>query len=252
MLPPITNKPCTKPPTEKQILEIIKTLGYDEDPKAKMTSASTFIDIKLHQPWSAILSVLNRSLTGKDTSWDYARLPVLQILWVGYKYYKIKKDESEKYNVEEEQQVSPIKTGRGKGYMSLGNQEFNVPRKPKKLVVPKKPRTLTVADNIVEETIVVELAKSINMYAAKRGVKLKGIALEDLVVQSLLELRKGTKESRLENSDATRDSLCSETDEEKDDETDDSEDSDMDLSDDEPNKGDDDAAGFGVLVYNKS
>ncbi|GJY32570.1 hypothetical protein Tco_0417039 [Tanacetum coccineum] len=36
------------------------------------------------------------------------------------------------------------------------------------------------------------------------------------------------------------------------DETNDSEDLDMDLSDDEPNKGDDDVAGFGIFVDNKS
>ncbi|GJX28601.1 hypothetical protein Tco_0236680 [Tanacetum coccineum] len=41
------------------------------------------------------------------------------------------------------------------------------------------------------------------------------------------------------------------TDEERDDEIDDSDDSNMDLSKDEP-KGDDDAAGFGVFMYNKS
>ncbi|GKB45403.1 hypothetical protein Tco_0896156 [Tanacetum coccineum] len=45
------------------------------------------------------------------------------------------------------------------------------------------------------------------------------------------------------DSDATRDSSCSNTDDKKDIEIDDSDESDMDLSDDEP-KGDDDAAGF--------
>ncbi|GKB10562.1 hypothetical protein Tco_0844485 [Tanacetum coccineum] len=53
------------------------------------------------------------------------------------------------------------------------------------------------------------------------------------------------------DSDATQDSSCSETDDEKDDETDDSDNSDMDLSNDEP-KEDDNAAGFGVFMYNKS
>ncbi|GJU33303.1 hypothetical protein Tco_1176892 [Tanacetum coccineum] len=52
------------------------------------------------------------------------------------------------------------------------------------------------------------------------------------------------------NSDATRGSSCSDTDEEKDVETDDSDDSGMDLSDDNP-QGDDDASGFGVFMYNK-
>nr|GEU38934.1 retrotransposon protein, putative, unclassified [Tanacetum cinerariifolium] len=74
---PDSNKSYTKPPTENQILRFIKTLGYDEDPKAKMTYVLTFVATRLRQPWRTIMSVLNRSLTGKDTSWDTARLPIL-------------------------------------------------------------------------------------------------------------------------------------------------------------------------------
>ncbi|GJX23762.1 hypothetical protein Tco_0228207 [Tanacetum coccineum] len=65
---PNTKTPYIKPFTENQILGFIKTLGYDEDPKAKMTYLSTFVATRLRQPWRAILSVLNRSLTGKDSS----------------------------------------------------------------------------------------------------------------------------------------------------------------------------------------
>ncbi|GKB41515.1 hypothetical protein Tco_0886457 [Tanacetum coccineum] len=36
---------------------------------------------RLHQPWRAILSVLDRILTVKDSSWDTIRLLILQILW---------------------------------------------------------------------------------------------------------------------------------------------------------------------------
>ncbi|GJX61469.1 hypothetical protein Tco_0294369 [Tanacetum coccineum] len=78
---PNTKTPYTKPPTKNQILGFIKTLGYDEDPKAKMTFISTFFATRLRQQWRAILSVLNRSLIGKDSSWDTARLLILQILW---------------------------------------------------------------------------------------------------------------------------------------------------------------------------
>ncbi|GKB45402.1 hypothetical protein Tco_0896155 [Tanacetum coccineum] len=46
---PVANKPYTKPPSEKQILAFIKTPGYDEDPKAKMTSISTLVSTKLCQ-----------------------------------------------------------------------------------------------------------------------------------------------------------------------------------------------------------
>ncbi|GJX44095.1 hypothetical protein Tco_0260771 [Tanacetum coccineum] len=195
----------------------------------------------------------------------------------GYKYYEAKKAESEKGNTAkepEEQHVSPVKSGRGKGYMRLGDQEVNVSSAFKKNVVPKKQRSIIVADNLVpQEDVAVELAKSVSIKErqlqqrdlmtqltierqiekyvedtyAEWGQKLKGPATEDPVVQSLLDLRRGSKE----NSDVTRDSLGSDTDQKKEDETDDSDDSDMDLSDDEP-KGDDDVAGYGVFMYNKS
>ncbi|GJY22890.1 hypothetical protein Tco_0396548 [Tanacetum coccineum] len=63
--------------------------------------------------------------------------------------------------------------------------------KPKN-VVPRRKRTITFADNLVgSEDEAVLLAKS--------GKKLKGVAIEDSSVQSLLDLRKGFKESRLES-----------------------------------------------------
>ncbi|GJZ52638.1 hypothetical protein Tco_0607153 [Tanacetum coccineum] len=167
---------------------------------------------------------------------------------VGYKYYKHKKDESEKGEVVEEpkeQHVSTVRSRRGKGNMRLGNQEVNVPCKPKKVGVPKKPQTLAVSDNIIEESIADELAKSRQVekdvedtYVDEVGLKLKGVATEDPIVQSLLYLRRGSKESRLESLRKQLEEK--DTNNEKDDETDDSN---MDLSDDEP-KGEDDTAGF--------
>ncbi|GJZ92066.1 hypothetical protein Tco_0664131 [Tanacetum coccineum] len=110
---------------------------------------------------------------------------------------------------------------------------------------------------------------------------MKGVPTEDPTVQSLVALRKRSKESRRENvrkevqagrgerssvaqeenyefkdisesdSDATRSYSWSDTD--RDDEQDDTEDSDMDIFDDDDDKRDeDDAAGFRVFVYNKS
>ncbi|GKD29802.1 hypothetical protein Tco_1240580, partial [Tanacetum coccineum] len=77
MPPPDPNNTYTKPPSEIQILEFIKTLGYDEDPKTKMIDVSKMVATRLHQPWRAILSVLNRCLKGKDSSWDTVRLLIL-------------------------------------------------------------------------------------------------------------------------------------------------------------------------------
>ncbi|GKD36508.1 hypothetical protein Tco_1252017 [Tanacetum coccineum] len=84
----------------------------------------------------------------------------------GYKYYKATKAESEKAKVVDdpkEQHVSPVRSGKGKGYMRLGDQEANVSSAFKKIVVPRKIRTLTVTGNIVEELVAVELAKSISI-----------------------------------------------------------------------------------------
>ncbi|GJX53524.1 hypothetical protein Tco_0281893 [Tanacetum coccineum] len=118
---------------------------------------------------------------------------------VGYKYYKIQKDQS--------------------------NQEVNVSSKPKKVVVPKKPRTITIADNIVEqETLAFKLAKSVN--------------IEEQRLQQQID------------SNATRNSSSSDTDEDND--TDDAEDSNLDIFDNDSDKGDDDATGFRVFMYNES
>ncbi|GKD57509.1 hypothetical protein Tco_1290896 [Tanacetum coccineum] len=42
----------------------------DEDPETKMITVSKMVATRNHQPWRDILSVLNRCLTGKDSSWD--------------------------------------------------------------------------------------------------------------------------------------------------------------------------------------
>ncbi|GKD77616.1 hypothetical protein Tco_1340237 [Tanacetum coccineum] len=220
----------------------------------------------------------------------------------GYKYYMAKKVESEKAKIvdkPEEQHVSPIKSGRGKGFMCYGDQVANVPNKLKKDVVPRKTRSLTIA----EEAVVGELANSISIQEPRSqrrrrsqltidsqtdeavadmynewGQKLKGPAVEDPAVQSLLDLRKGSKASRLESlrqkkqpvagegssaahnkyysssdtaSDATLYSSSSDKPEESANETDDADESDMDLSNDNPH-GDDDDARYGVFMHNKS
>ncbi|GKE35221.1 hypothetical protein Tco_1454543, partial [Tanacetum coccineum] len=217
----------------------------------------------------------------------------------GYNYYIAKKKESAKDKIvdePEDQRVSPIKSGRGKGFMCYGDQVVNVPNKLKKDVVPRKTRTLTIA----EEIVVGKLANSISIQEphaqrsrrrqlkinshidddvvdtyAEWGQKLKGLVVEDLAVQSLLDLQKGSKASNLKslkqkkqavigegssnahnkhyaNSDIDSDTIlyssCSEESENK---TDDTDDSNMDLSDDNPD-GDNDAIRFGVFMYNKS
>ncbi|GJV65754.1 hypothetical protein Tco_1476582 [Tanacetum coccineum] len=156
-----------------------------------------------------------------------------------------KKVESENAKIvdePEEQHASPIKSGRGKGFMCYGDQVANVLTSLKIDVVPWKTRSLTID----EETVIDELAHSINMYY-EWVQKLQGLTVDDPTVQSLLDLRKGSKASRLKslkqkNSDKQEESAN---------ETDDADESDMDLSDDNPNR-DDDAAGYGVFMHSKS
>ncbi|GJU34415.1 hypothetical protein Tco_1182769 [Tanacetum coccineum] len=169
----------------------------------------------------------------------------------GYKLYMAKKVENKNaktVNEPEEKHVSPVKSGRRKGCMCYGDQVVNVLNKPKKDVLPRKIRSLTLAEETIVETY------------AEWGQKLKGPVVEDPTVQSLLDLRKGSKASIIEslrhkkqavtgegssnahnkhyadsdtNSDAILYSSCSE---ESENETDDADDSDMDLSINNPNR----------------
>ncbi|GKC49514.1 hypothetical protein Tco_1072259 [Tanacetum coccineum] len=72
-----------------------------------------------------------------------------------YKYYMAKKVESEKAKIVdklEEQHISRIKSGRGKGFMCYGDQVANVPNKLKKDVVLRKTRSLIIVEEAVVDT----------------------------------------------------------------------------------------------------
>ncbi|GKC09788.1 hypothetical protein Tco_1001398, partial [Tanacetum coccineum] len=231
---PVANKPYTKPPSEKQILAFIKTLGYDEDPKAKMTSIST-------------LSIPQRSNVDMHSEGQDSPLTKMINTVEGYKYYKHKKNERKKDEAAEEpeeQHVSPIRSGKGKGYMRSGNHEVNVPSAFKKNVVPRKQRSKTIVDNIVpQEDLAVELVKSVSIEEQR-------LQQHDIMTQLTIErqVEKDVEDMYVaERGLKLKDSSCSNINDEKDIEIDDSDESDMDLSDDEP-KGDDDATGFGNLL----
>ncbi|GJS89044.1 hypothetical protein Tco_0771680 [Tanacetum coccineum] len=238
MSPPDPNNTYTKPPLENQIVGFIMTLSYDEDPDIKMTIVSKCIPCKS-----------NYELHNAQDDQPITKLS---------NTVKAKKKKSAKDKIVDEpekQRVSPVKSGRGKGFMCYGDQVVNKPNKLKKYDVPRKTRTPT----IVEETV----------------VETQRYVVEDPTVQSLLDLQKGSKASKLESlnqkklavagegssnahnkhyADSDTDSdaiLYSSYSEESENETDDARDFDMDLSDDNPDK-DDDAAGFGVFMYNKS
>ncbi|GKE79380.1 hypothetical protein Tco_1545500 [Tanacetum coccineum] len=125
--------------------------------------------------------------------------------------------------------------------MGSGNQEVNVLSKPKKVVVLKKPRSLSVADNIVEEIVVVKLAKSTSIEEQR---------LQQRHIMTQLTIERQVKKYVEDTYAAETGLKLKDTD--KDDDEDDTEDSDMDISVDDDKRDDDDATGFGVFIYNKS
>nr|GEY95232.1 hypothetical protein [Tanacetum cinerariifolium] len=143
----------------------------------------------------------------------------------GYNYYMSKKKKSAKdktVDEPEEKHTSLVKSGRGKRFMCYGDQEVNVPKKD---VVPRKTRSLTIA----EEIFVGELINSIRIQGprtrqCRRSQLTIDSQINDVFVDMYAEWGQKLKE-------------------ETENETDDSDDSDMDLLDDSP-QGDYDAAGF--------
>nr|GEW30421.1 hypothetical protein [Tanacetum cinerariifolium] len=149
----------------------------------------------------------------------------------GYKYYMAKKVESKKaksVDKLEEQHVSPIKSGRGKGFMCYGDQVSNVPNKLKKDVMPRKRRSLTIA----EEAVIGSLRQK-----------------KQPVVGERLSAAHNKYYSSLDTAgDAT---LYSSSSNESANEIDDADESDMDLSNDNLHRDGDDAR-YGVFMLNKS
>ncbi|GKC53620.1 hypothetical protein Tco_1076365 [Tanacetum coccineum] len=284
------------------------TLSYDEDPNTKMIDVSKMVATRLHQPWRAIMSVLNRSLMGKDSSWDIVKLKILQILWgivhsANLDFASLVWDEfewkivdrssrpskmskllytpftkliinhflscnksithrsnSELHSAQDDQSITKlsnifkgdykfrmeiletmisdaIKKLAGYNHYIAKRKEMNVPKKDD---VPRKTRSLPIA----EETVLGELANSIS-------IQEPCYIVEDLAVQSLLDLQERSKASRLESLKQKKQTVVGEGLKEINNKTDDADNSNMDLSDDNLNR-DDDAARFGVFMYNKS
>ncbi|GJU62375.1 hypothetical protein Tco_1244210 [Tanacetum coccineum] len=315
--PPDPNNTYIQPPLEIQILEFIKTLSYDEDPETKLIIVSKMVATRLHQPWRANLSVLNRyfaSLIWDEFEWQiverssrpskmskllYTRFTKFIIDYIlslnksipcrsdyklhssqddhiitkllnttngdykfgmevpdamiidaikkkaGYTYYMAKKVESEKaksVDKPDEQHVSLIKRGRGKGKLA-NSTSIQEPRSQ------RRRRSQLTIDSQTDKAIA-------DMYN-ELGLKLKGPAIEDQAVLQKKQPVAGEGSSVAQNkyysstdtdSDAT---LYSSSSDESANETDDADESDMDLSDDNSHRDDDDAR-YRVFMHNKS
>nr|GEU56126.1 hypothetical protein [Tanacetum cinerariifolium] len=238
MPPPISNKPYTKPPTENELLAFIKTLGYDEDPKEKLTSIPHFVATILHQPWRAILGVLNKCLTGKDTSWDRDRHPN-HLNTSNTKSRRMKVIKA-KLKRNPKQHMSPIRREKEAMAVELAK---SVSIEEQRLQHHKIMTQLTTEKQVEKD---VEEG-----YAAERGLKLKEVQAcrgeESSAAQDENYKFEDISES---NSYATQSSSCSDTD--KDDDKDDTEDFDTNIYEDNDKRDDDDGAGFRVFMYNKS
>nr|GEU95783.1 hypothetical protein [Tanacetum cinerariifolium] len=71
------NNPFVAPPSSDTVIEYVNTLGYP----STLRNMSVMSVNALHQPWRAILSMINMCLTGKTVGYYRPRHPVLQILW---------------------------------------------------------------------------------------------------------------------------------------------------------------------------
>ncbi|GJU94348.1 ribonuclease H-like domain-containing protein [Tanacetum coccineum] len=69
--------PFVLPPAGDLVIDFMNNLGYPEE----LQFVSKMYVNSLYQPWRTILSIINQCLTGKTSSSDRPRHPVLQMLW---------------------------------------------------------------------------------------------------------------------------------------------------------------------------
>ncbi|GJX23180.1 hypothetical protein Tco_0227625 [Tanacetum coccineum] len=169
-------------------------------------------------------------------------------------YYMAKKVESKKAKIidePEKQSISPVKSGRGKGFMCYGDQVVNVSNKLNKDVVQRKTRSLTIA----EETVIGELENSISIQEPRSQQRQRSQLTIDrqtnkAIVDMYNEWGQKLKGPAIEDPTVYDATLKSSSSEESASETDDADKSDMDLSNDNPDR-DDDAARYGFFMHNK-
>ncbi|GKB02177.1 retrovirus-related pol polyprotein from transposon TNT 1-94 [Tanacetum coccineum] len=75
--PVIPAHPFELPPSGNIVIDFVNELGYPEPVEIISNIRVNYV----YQPWRAILSLINQCLTGKTSSSDKPRHPVLQMLW---------------------------------------------------------------------------------------------------------------------------------------------------------------------------
>ncbi|GKC39274.1 hypothetical protein Tco_1051658, partial [Tanacetum coccineum] len=127
------NQPFIKPSSKDKLVNFIKELGYE----GPLGTISQVMVNKLHQPWRTFLSIINKCLTRKSLGVDISWEALVKIIW------------------------SPVK-----------NANINVPKQKKKADIPRRPRTITIADNLLEDpSQAIDLDASINFEEKKHREK---------------------------------------------------------------------------------
>nr|GEZ03744.1 hypothetical protein [Tanacetum cinerariifolium] len=78
--PRLPSQSFVKPSFEEEILAFLRFLGHSEAIR-RLTDVNIN---KLHQPWRLFAAIINKCLTGKNSSYDSLRLSQAQILWELY------------------------------------------------------------------------------------------------------------------------------------------------------------------------
>nr|GEU66108.1 hypothetical protein [Tanacetum cinerariifolium] len=218
---PDPNNTYIQPPSEIKILEFIKTLGYDEDPKTKLIAISKMVATRLHQPWRAILNfasliwdefkwqiVKRSSKPSKMSKLSYTRFTKLIIdHYLSLNKSIPRRSDSKLHSSQDDHPITKLLNTTNGDYkfgMEVPDSIFSDAIKKKawyKYYIAKQLES--EKDKIVDEpekqhVSLIKSGRGKDMYN-EWGQKLKGPAVEDLTLQSLLNLRKGLKASRLES-----------------------------------------------------
>ncbi|GJW65188.1 hypothetical protein Tco_0117072 [Tanacetum coccineum] len=191
------NKEFITPPVQEELVLFIKQLGY-ADP---LTIISQVFMNKLHQPWRTIMSILNKSLTGKALGIDRAKEPITQILWGVVKAENVdfaellhllsqhpnlyKRLDSPPHVITDEVRLEKLKyAAKGERKPSFGMlipesilrglRRKGVVSKPKKKkdVTPKRSKSITVKDNVLlDHDEALEYAKQVSIDETKKQEK---------------------------------------------------------------------------------
>ncbi|GJV05562.1 reverse transcriptase domain-containing protein [Tanacetum coccineum] len=207
-----SDHPFVSPPAGEHVMDFVNELGYSEE----IHFISKMHVNNLYEPWRSILSLINQYLTGKTSGNDKPKRPVLQMLWgddflLGNLKFvpKGEKDEGGQKKTTPEvdklkksthaKKPAPVKQTKLMKEKSTKPTPLKKASKGKVRKVQKGKSSLQLVDEPNEEPQpALEPQIEDDEYNLQRGVtrslpvvegKGKGIATDEQVAQSLLELQ---------------------------------------------------------------